>query len=233
MIPAAIRNRLAEWRPRYNKRLHYAILAVIASGAVLTPLAIDFGLIRITNIEFLNGMAWQDKAKAQSVSKFLPDGVVEQPPVAGTVPRGVRSYGLDVEQKAQAAYVLENPLPLTEKNLQRGRQIYEIYCLPCHGYKGRGDGTAVGAGRLPAPLSLHTDQALNYTDGQLFHIITRGQNTMPGYAAQIPPLERWAAVQYVRVLQRALAPTEADLQAQQALEQEQESQPDSGEESGS
>ncbi len=195
----------------FSDRVHRLILICIALGAVLLPLSIEFGFLRITYIEFLNGMAWQNKSKAQSESMFFANGITQQKPVAGTVPRGVGFYDFDKEEVKQARLSLVNPLPVTPENLRRGQQVFDTYCLPCHGYKGMADGPAVGIGRLPAPLSLHSDKALAYNDGQFFHIITKGQNTMPGYAKQISPKDRWAAIQYVRVLQRAMNPSSEDI----------------------
>lgn len=206
-------------KPLFNDRAHKLFLTLIVLVAVVVPLSIEFGFVRVQYIEFLNGMAWQNKSKAQSESAFFPSGVTQQKPVAGTVPRGVGFYGFAKEEATLAGLSLVNPLALTRENLRRGQQVYDTYCMPCHGYKGMADGPAVGPGRLPAPLSLHTDQARGYSDGRIFHIITAGQNTMPGYARQISPKDRWAAVQYLRVLQRSMSPSIEDIAARQAPEE--------------
>ena len=97
-------------------------------------------------------------------------------------------------------------------NLMRGEHVFNTFCVPCHGYKGLGDGAATGLGRLAAPPSLHSKKVTEWPDGRIYHNVTVGQNNkMPSYAAQIVPQDRWAAVLYVRVLQRALAPRAGDL----------------------
>ena len=85
------------------------------------------------------------------------------------------------------------------------------------------------------PNSLHTDKARQMTDGAVFHVITEGQNTMPSYAKQISVMDRWAAVRYLRVLQRAKNPTPEDLAAvaaQEAATQENDAKTPSGSDAG-
>lgn len=212
MIPESVKRLLHDFRPGFSDRWHRVALWLVGIGAAVVPVLIYGGVIRITNIEFLNGMAWQRKAKTQSVSRFFANGVTQQAPVAGTVPRGVRRPWNEPTTASLA--LLENPLAVSERNLRRGRRVFEDFCVPCHGFKGLGDGGAVGEGRLAAPASLHSDKARAYRDGEVFSIVTLGQNNMPSYAKQIEPDDRWAAVLYVRVLQRALAPTDEDIEAQ-------------------
>ena len=189
-LEATLRN----FRPPWLDWLWKAKLWSLAILALLVPALIYAGLIRVPTIEFLNGMAWQPKAKAQSVSPanaagvaFFEDGIATRPPVRGAIPRGYEDYPYrrstlgDAEAK-QRARDLKNPLPPTMPNLRRGERVYDNYCMPCHGYKGMADGPAVGEGRLAAPTSLHSAIVKQYTDGQIFHIVTEGQNKMPSYA---------------------------------------------------
>ena len=154
---------------------------------------------------------------ARHRERLFADGLTLRAPLPGTVPRGHQDYpwraavyGAD-EAKRLAGENLVNPLPPTLQNLRRGERVYDNFCQPCHGFKGMGDGSAVGLGRLAAPNSLHSAKAKRYSDGEIFHIITEGQNKMPSYAWQLTPLNRWAAVHYIRVLQRAQAPLPGDL----------------------
>jgi mono/diheme cytochrome c family protein len=141
--------------------------------------------------------------------------MVERPPVPGTVPRGVSMYplsGKDSETVELAGELLMNPAQPTLEKLERGRTLYSIYCYPCHGEVGLGDGPVVGPDRYPAPPSQHTEEVKNFADGSIFHIITKGEEKMPGYAEQIPPEDRWLIVHYIRVLHRALDPKPEDLE---------------------
>ncbi len=121
-------------------------------------------------------------------------------PVEGTVARGQKPYPYKgnpdlAEQK------LQNPLEATTDVLHRGQFMFNVYCLPCHNSDGKGMGPVVKRGFAPPP-PLDSDRVKNWKDGRIFHIITDGQGIMPSYAIQIDPIDRWAIVNYVRVLQK-------------------------------
>ena len=113
------------------------------------------------------------------------------------------------------------PMPLTAPLLRRGRERFEIYCAPCHGLAGYGDGmVARRADRLMEgtwvpPTSLHDPTVLARPDGHLFHTITAGIRNMPAYGPQIPEADRWAIVSYVRALQRSQHASVNDVPAEQ------------------
>ena len=92
--------------------------------------------------------------------------------------------------------------------LARGQERYDIFCAPCHGYDGRGQGVvpqrvaAMGGNWQARNLVEPGGVAVQMPNGQLFNTISNGYNTMMGYAAQIPHADRWAIVLYVRALQR-------------------------------
>lgn len=86
-----------------------------------------------------------------------------------------------------------------------GALVYQIYCQPCHGPAGKGDGPVALRG-FPPPPSFLADHARQLTGEQMFLIVSRGQKNMPSYAAQVPPEERWHAIAYVRSLQGGTQP---------------------------
>jgi mono/diheme cytochrome c family protein len=86
-----------------------------------------------------------------------------------------------------------------------GALVFQIYCQPCHGAGGKGDGLVAARG-FPPPPSLLAPRAIQLTDDQMFDIVTRGQKNMPPYASQISAPERRAAVAHVRGLQGAPQP---------------------------
>jgi len=92
------------------------------------------------------------------------------------------------------------PVPVTPALLRRGQERFGIYCTPCHGATGRGDGMVVQRG-YRRPPSLHIDRLRNEKTGYFFDVITSGFGAMPDYAAQVPVADRWAIVAYVRALQ--------------------------------
>lgn len=128
-------------------------------------------------------------------------------PVKGTIPRGFTPY--PYANRPEDSGRMKNPLKPTKAVLARGEHIFKTYCIVCHGPKGMGDGYIVP--KFPRPASLQSDKVRNLPDGRIYHVITVGQNLMPSYASQIAPADRWAVIQYVRVLQRAEHPTPDDL----------------------
>ena len=103
------------------------------------------------------------------------------------------------------------PIPVTEELMARGKEQYEIYCAPCHGFSGYGDGIVnERAMSLPSTdrawvrvPSLHTRTTRNRPDGYIYRAISEGVRKMPSYGDQITPHNRWAIVLYVRALQRS------------------------------
>jgi mono/diheme cytochrome c family protein len=99
------------------------------------------------------------------------------------------------------AYVRRPPIPVTMKLLRHGRDRFEQYCQPCHGYEGDGRGPVTEHG-FPHPPTYHIDRLRDAPDGYLFDVITHGFGAMYSYASRLSPHDRWAVVAYVRALQR-------------------------------
>ena len=155
-----------------------------------------------------NWMSEQDKVIPQEKSDFFADKFGMREPVDGTVARGFIPYpymGI-----AEPKEYLVNPVLPTKESLALGNRKFLTFCSPCHGNYADGDSRL--RGQFPRPPSLHTERAINFPDGRIYHVITNGQNAMPSYAAQITREERWSIVNYIRVLQRAKNATNADIQ---------------------
>jgi mono/diheme cytochrome c family protein len=93
-----------------------------------------------------------------------------------------------------------NKLPITPKLLARGRERFDIYCAPCHGYAGRGDGMVARRG-FPHPPSYHIDRLREAPDMHFIDVMTHGYGVMYPYADRISRADRWAIVAYIRALQ--------------------------------
>lgn len=159
-------------------------------------------------------MADQPRYEPQEPSRFFADGRSSRPPVPGTVARGDSAAdpqaltgwnpGADVPPAPtldrRADYAATFPAPVTAATMRRGRERFDIFCATCHGRAGTGAGPVVAAG-YPRAESFHTDRLRAAPAGYLFDVITRGHKRMPAYAAQLPPVDRWAVVAYVRALQ--------------------------------
>ncbi len=100
------------------------------------------------------------------------------------------------------------PVPVNEDLVNRGQERYNVYCIVCHGPVGSGDGMIVRRG-FSKPPTYHDDRLRNAPDGHFFDVISNGWGKMNGYAAQIPPADRWAIVSYIRALQVSQNPSGA------------------------
>ena len=145
----------------------------------------------------------QPKVRAQTASTFFYDGASMRQPVPGTVPIGglKENTAYFTGKGEDGQFVATSPVPVDEALVERGRQRAAIYCQPCHDARGDGKGILFQRGNIPT-ASFHQEKILNYTDGQIFDVITNGTGLMAGYRWPIPPADRWAIVAYVRDLQR-------------------------------
>ena len=211
---------LKEW-PRW-----LIFVAVIATALALVPLAF-IARARATSsarprINLVPDMDNQPKFRAQQANPMFADGRAGRLPVAGTVARGELRDDtvLYAGKTAGGEWVSAIPVAVTAPLMRRGQERYDIFCSPCHGLAGNGDGLiAKRADRLQEgtwtpPSSLHTDLVRSRSDGQLFNTIGNGVRTMPAYASQIPVADRWAVVAYVRALQRSQNASVADVPAE-------------------
>ena len=145
-------------------------------------------------------MTQQRKLKTYAPSTLWPDGTSARPLPAGVVAQG------DVERAAAAS----KPPPVTETLLERGRERFGIYCAPCHGLAGDGDGVIVHHG-FPAPPSYHDDRLLAAPAQHFFDVITHGYGVMYSYADRVDAHDRWAIAAYIRALQLSRRATVAEV----------------------
>lgn len=154
-------------------------------------------------------MLLQHKVTAQDHSDFFKNGISSRVPVEGTVARGFMPY-LYAGDPDGASANLVNPYVADKANIILGKRKFLTYCSPCHGDLAKGDSRLHG--QFPNGPTLHSDKVMGWTDGRIYHVITEGQNVMPGYQKTVTRKERWAIVNYVRTLQRALDAKEEDMQ---------------------
>lgn len=157
-----------------------------------------------------------------SYPDFWADGRAMRPPVVNTVARedfDLRSdahfyNGVVTGSDGKPAWATDYPAktPVTLQMVQHGQERFNIYCRPCHGYAGYGDGiinaraqqllnTGAGGTVWVQPKSIHDPLVRDQSVGQIFNSITNGVRNMAGYASQIPVADRWAIVSYVKALQ--------------------------------
>ena len=183
-------------------------LMLLLAAAVITSGTTYFALNKLLLITPFNWMAYQDKLTAQEKSEFFTDHYGARPKVEGTVAKGFMPYPYIGQNNPTET--LANPLLQTKEVLLLGQKKYLTFCSPCHGNFADGDSRL--RGQFPNPPTLHSTRARDFSDGMLYHIITNGQNSMPSYAPQITRDERWAVVNYIRVLQRAKNANDSDIE---------------------
>jgi hypothetical protein len=141
-------------------------------------------------------MAHQPKARPLAPSEFFTDGRSERPLIENTVARGSLADDALFVPKDSNNF----PLPVNLQLLERGEDRYKIFCTPCHGLQGDGNGLVSMRG-MKHPPSFHQDRLRQAPNGYVYDVVTNGFGAMLGYAAQVPPRDRWAIIAYVRALQ--------------------------------
>ncbi|MFN7925732.1 MAG: cytochrome c [Bryobacteraceae bacterium] len=155
----------------------------------------------------------QPKFKALSGSSFFPDGRASRPLIDGTIARGkLRTDTRMFQGKEGDAFVTQIPVPVTKALLERGQQRFNIYCSPCHGRLGDGEGLVTQRG-FKHPPSYHSDKMRNQPAGYFYDVITNGFGAMASYASRVPAEDRWAIVSYIRALQLSQNATIEDVPA--------------------
>jgi mono/diheme cytochrome c family protein len=140
--------------------------------------------------------------EAYEANSFYADGRASRETPTGTVARGwERADDLFYTGRDSAGEPSEQiPMPVTAQDMQRGRDRYNVYCTPCHGILGDGQGMVVQRG-LKRAATYHDERLRGVKVGYLYDVVTNGFGAMQGYAEQIPARDRWLIVAYVRALQ--------------------------------
>jgi cytochrome c5 len=191
-------------------------LGVLMTAVLMSSIGCRGTITRSTPVHINPNMDRQERFDPQAANPMFADGRAMRPPVPGTVARGFLKDDTEFYEgrDANGAPVTLMPVALTRELAMRGRDRYNIFCAPCHGKAGDGQGIIITGnyGYVPAP-SYHDDRLRGVSDGHLYDVIANGFNNMPGYAQQIPVADRWAIVAYVRALQRSQNATEGDIPA--------------------
>lgn len=196
------------------------LVAGVALAAVLG--ACRGGISTEPPVHLVLDMDFQPKLKAQAESTFpgWSDGRTMRLPLPHTVARGslpnptLLPDPKNPGKKTDGSYIAQNPLPLSQQVLERGRERFNINCAICHGYSGRGGNGSEAHGTVGArwPVAIPSfhertgadNRVANLKDGELFEVLSlpNGKGTMPSYARHLSVEDRWAIVHYVRALQK-------------------------------
>jgi mono/diheme cytochrome c family protein len=149
-------------------------------------------------------------------STFFADQRSVRLSVPGTVPQGAADQSQEyfTGRTSEELLLEEMPVQATVEMMERGQERYNIYCAPCHGIDGYGEGMIVQRG-FPPPQSLHTDRLRGAPDGHFYDVITNGFGRMFDYSYRIQPDDRWAIVAYIRAMQLSQFASEQDVPADQ------------------
>ena len=147
-------------------------------------------------------MSDQQKYHEYERASLFRNGQVLQTMPSGTVARD-----------AAAGAVFTQKPPMSLGLVERGRERFDIFCAPCHGPGGDGDGMIVQRG-MPQPPSYHDPRLVGAPDAHFVDVITNGYGAMYSYADRVPPADRWAITAYIRALQLGAAAPVADLPAE-------------------
>jgi len=178
-------------------------------GRVFSLLPFAFSLVTIAGCR--QDMHNQPKYRGLRASTFFADGSSARPFVEGTIARGaLQDDEAFFTGKINKVDVKELPFPIDEKVLDRGEERFNIYCSPCHGRTGEGNGMVVQRG-YKTPPTFHQDRLRQADVGHFFDVMTNGFGGMPDYKVQIAPRDRWAIVAYIRALQLSQHATTADV----------------------
>ena len=144
---------------------------------------------------------------------FFANGAASRPLVPNTVARGqLRADEHLYTGKVNGQVTNEFPMPVTRQVLDRGQERFNVYCSPCHGRTGEGNGMIVQRG-FRQPPSYHDERLRNAPVGYFFDVMTNGFVAMQDYSAQVTVPDRWAIAAYIRVLQLSRAATVNDVPA--------------------
>lgn len=144
----------------------------------------------VLSLSGCDDMSHQPRYDSYEASTLFADGKSLQPPPEGTVAR-------DAPARLAA---LRNRPPLTLALIERGRERYGIYCVPCHDPAGYGQGVIPSRG-FPSPPSLHSERLRHKPSSYFVDVITKGYGAMYAYADRVRPEDRWAIAAYIRALQ--------------------------------
>jgi len=194
--------------------ISFALIGAALGAAIIGIAGFRGGLSRKPPIEVFSDMDRQLKLRPQKPNDFFANGVSSQLPPPGTIARSepiqttdgaVYSFENSPVNNGKISgttnFIENNPLPVNEALLARGHERFDIYCAPCHGKLGDGNGITKKIGDMPAVANLHDKRIVEMADGEIFNTITFGKSTMGAYGPIVAAQDRWAIVAYLRALQ--------------------------------
>ena len=179
------------------------MIPAVFAAVVLALLLATRRDLREPHLRLFSDMMRSPAYHSQQSNPVFRDGKTLQAPVPGTIARDFHPfpYGPGTGERERAGRELKNPFLPSYEVMSRGKRVFEVFCMHCHGRRGLGDGAVAKA--FPAfSMPLASKSSFDLPDGTLFHIITYGRNLMPSHASQVDQDDRWKVIYYLRDLQR-------------------------------
>ena len=209
--------------------LLYSILVIVViAAAAFTIVGIPGHRSRQPPLEVFPDLVRQAKLRPEKPFDFFTNGLSSQLPPAGTVARSApvatangAVYSFEEvpfntgRVTGTTNFVALNPLVVDAAVIERGREQFNIYCAPCHGALGDGNGITKKLGVMPAVANLHDQRIVELTDGEIFNTITHGKGLMGAYGPLMTAPDRWAVIAYTRALQLSWLGSPEELTAEQ------------------
>ena len=214
--------------------IYVLIILVVASFVPLALLAkARFSTSSQPRVHIIQDMDNQPRYNTQAANPLFADGRAMRLPVEGTVARGhldkddhyYRGFeqvrGEDGQWTVNYFQSIPPQITIDQSTMQRGRTLFAIYCAPCHGVDGQGQGPIflraqkLNQGGFVQPTNLQSPDIRSRADGHIYNTIRNGIRNMPAYGSQINTQDRWAVVAYVRALQKSQNATLEDVPANQ------------------
>ncbi|WP_372775723.1 cytochrome c [Mangrovibacterium sp.] len=151
--------------------------------------------------QYFDDMVTSPAYESYTSNPNFADGKTMHPTVEGTVPRGFMRYPFEKtdEDRVKAGLTFQNYVEPTTENLERGKEVYTIYCSSCHGEKGDGMGHLFTSKKFQyPPASLLSEKVRAIPDGEIYHVISVGWGIMAEHGTMMKPDDRWKAVLYIR-----------------------------------
>ena len=201
----------------------YILLVLVALSLIPVGLIYKARATRgrqTTRIQVVYDMDQQFYYKNQQENPFFEDGRGMRLQPEGTIARGQLQENEPLflgKVEGDTTWVAVMPVPVTRELVNRGQERFNIYCAPCHGISGNGNGpvhvsaAALGEGTWAAPTDLASQTVIDQPVGQIYNTIKNGIRNMPAYGPQISPEDRWAIVSYVRAIQASRGTNYEDL----------------------
>jgi len=187
-----------------NRKKHMkSILKITIALAFLTVLSSCWTDKSKPNYQYMPDMYKSVGYETYSQNPNFANGMTTQLPVEGAIARGQVPYDYPNTNEGYEAAKLDskNPLEVNEANLAKGKKMYDIYCISCHGKTGAGDGVLVEREKF---LGVPNYKDREITEGSIYQVIMYGRNLMGSHASQLTAQERWQVTMYVQQLRTEL-----------------------------